>query len=378
MARFPDFKSALTVNAVTTARFAITYTVKNEANLLPDAIAYHLGLGCSLIYVFFDGSTDNSRELIRDTERVRCADSVAPDSLRDVPAWIEALVPRWTESMDVRKRINTYVSAQMARNESIDWLINLDPDELLLLNPAEARAPGDPGKFFSEIPATVDQILVPNLEAVPNHCGSGRPFADCTLFLRRFPITELLWRSGAALIRRAIARPKLHAWYDYWFYRFRFQGALPRLMHHPTTGESIPAGYFLGYSNHKAFIRTRVARHFLFNIHRWQKAERRPKSISRGCLLHYDLCSLEYFREKFRQRPPAMLIKAFFCRHMFALIARDLSFESARKFFLENICITDDRILARLRRRGILVEISSISSRMKQRPIVQNGRAPVD
>jgi len=354
-------------------RFAITYTVKNEANLLPDAIAYHLGLGCSRIYLFFDGSTDNSRQLVRDVGKVRCAESVSPDSLRDIPAWIKELLPRWTESMDVRKRINTYVAAQMAQEEEIEWLINIDPDELLLMNNGEAQAPGRPEEFFSSVSRDIDQVLVPNFEAVPINAGSGRPFIDCTLFLRRFPLTESLWRYSSGLVRRIITRPKLHAWYDYWFYRLRFQGALPRLMRHPTTGESIPAGYFLGYSNHKAFIRTSVAKDFLFNIHRWQKVTRRPKSLSRGCLLHYDLCSAEYFCEKFRQRPPAMLVKAFFCRHMFALIARDFSFDTARRFFLDNICIGDDKILARLHRRGILVEINSISYLMKQRAIDGSG-----
>jgi hypothetical protein len=348
-------------------RFAIAYTVKNEAGLLPDAIAYHLALGCARIYVFFDGTTDNSRELIEDSKRVLCAPSVDPASLADTPLWVDEILPRWQESMDVRKRINTYIAARQARDEGIEWLINIDPDELLLLNGQSDGGPGEAGGFFSSVSERIDQILLPNLEAIPVGEGSGRPFLDCTLFLRRFPLTEWLWKSSSALLRRLAPFPKLQAWYDYWFYRYRFGGALPRLMRHPVSGERIPAGYFLGYSNHKSFIRTRVSGEFSFNIHRWQKLRRRPRSIKKGYLLHYDLCSAEYFCDKFRQRQPAMLVKAFYCRYMFARIARDLPFETVREFFLKYICISSAAVLRRLRERGIVTEISFISHQMKQR-----------
>ncbi len=350
-------------------RFAITYTVKNEASLLPDAIAYHLGIGCSRIYVFLDGTTDNTLQLIKDIDRVVCADSIDPESIPDSPAWIRDILPRWKENMDVRKRINTYVASQYATDEGIDWLINIDPDELLLMNEAANDAPGNHEDFFSSIPEHIDQILVPNLEALPIGEGSGRPFVDCTLFLRRFPITEFLWRWSSAMIRRTVSAPKMNAWYDYWFYYLRFRGALPRLMRHPVTGKSIPAGYFLGYSNHKSFIRTSVAAKFLFNIHRWQRVQKQPTTMKKGYILHYDLCSAEYFCEKFRQRPPAMLVTAFFCRYMIGQIARDLPIEMARNFFLNNICISNAATLDRLRQRGIVTEITFISRLMQQRAI---------
>ena len=170
-----------------------------------------------------------------------------------------------------------------------------------------------------------------------------------------------------------VASPQAHAWLDHWFYRLRFAGALPRLMRHPVTGQSIPAGYFLGYSNHKAFIRTRVAREFKFNIHRWESIGRKPGNLRKGSLLHYDLPDTAYFCAKFRQRPPTMLVKAFFCRYMFAQIARELSFEAAREFFLRNICIRDRGTLDRLRKRGIVVEVGFISTFMTAHGVAVAG-----
>lgn len=345
-------------------RFAIAYTVKNEANMLPDAIAYHLRLGCSRIFIFFDGTTDASRELVQDMPGVICADSIEPKALVNVPEWIRLLLPRWEESMDVRKRINTFAAAAQASNDGIEWLISIDPDEMLILNDGSTSSPEDGETFFSSVSQDIDQILVPNWEAVPAGAGTGRPFVDCTLFLRRFPLTETAWRYSSAIVRRVVSNPKWHAWYDHWFYRVRFRGALPRLMRHPATGETIPAGYFLGYSNHKAFIRTVKAPKFLFNIHRWQKAQQRPKCISKGRLLHYDLCSAEYFCAKFRQRQPAMMVKAFFCRYVFAQIARELPSVTVERFFLDHICISDRSTIERLRRRGILIHVAFISEWM--------------
>jgi hypothetical protein len=347
------------VTVLSTRQFAITYTVKNEASVLPDAIAYHLALGCARIYIFFDGTTDNSREAVQGTDGVQCAESINPASLTDPPAWIKQIMPRWQESMDVRKRINTLIASRLAKEDGIEWLINIDPDELLLLNGGAEEAIGV-ADFFSGIAEDVDQILVPNLEAIAVGEGTGRPFVDCTLFLRRYPLTELLWRYSSAAVRHLLSSPKMRAWYDHWFYRLRLRGALPRLMRHPVTGESIPAGYFLGYSNHKSFIRTRVAEDFLFNIHKWQKVRRRAKNIHRGNLLHYDLCNADYFCTKFRQRQPAMLVQDFFCRYAFAQIARELPIDTARQFFLENLCIRDAAILERLQRRGIVKQIRSV------------------
>jgi hypothetical protein len=356
-------------------QFAISYTVKNEANLLPAAIEYHTRRGCAKFYVFFDGTTDGSRELVASLPNVVAQESVDPAALVDPPEWIAELLPRWLESMDVRKRINTFVAAGLARDSGIEWLINVDPDELLLFEEPESDRPGDRDAFFAAIPASVDQVLMPNLEALPVGEGTGRPFVDCTLFLRRFPFTEWLWRVSAGLVRRTIPSPKGHAWYDYWFYRLRFGGALPRLMRHPDTHEAIPCGYFLGYSNHKALIRTRVARELNFNIHRWQAARRAPRNLKRGYVLHYDLPNAEYFCAKFRQRGTAMLVKAFFSRYMFARIARELPGTTARRFFLENVCIRDRAAIARLQRRGVLARLDFVAREMKEPEAALSVRA---
>jgi hypothetical protein len=92
--------------------FAISYTVKNEARLIAPAIVYHLAAGCSKIYIFFDGTTDNTKDLITPDDRIIFLNTTIPKELKELPSWIVDILPWWETDMDVRKRINTFLSQQ--------------------------------------------------------------------------------------------------------------------------------------------------------------------------------------------------------------------------------------------------------------------------
>ncbi len=96
------------------AKFAISYTVKNESRLLPSAIKYHIAAGCSRIYMFWDGTTDGSESLVSEFPNVVARNSIKPDEIDDPPAWIARVVSCWELIMDVRKNINTFYAAKEA------------------------------------------------------------------------------------------------------------------------------------------------------------------------------------------------------------------------------------------------------------------------
>lgn len=346
-------------------KFAITYTVKNEAALLPDAIAYHLAIGCELIIVFFDGTTDNTRELVSDLPRVVCFESVEAKGQNIDLEWIKDIDKRWHQSMDVRKRINTMYAADYARQKGIDWIINIDPDEMLVLTGNNESAPVSDG--FFEVSQKIDQILVPNVESVSCTASVEKPFTECIYFLNRFFLTESVWRSSLWLFRKFIKSPKAHAWFDFLFYRIRFMSNFPRLMKHPLLQYYIPTGFFLGYSNHKAFIRTSCYLEFKFNIHKWEKIGRSPNNLKKGILLHYDLPNPAYLKDKFSQRPPAMLVKEFYVRHELANIARELDFAVIQRFYENNIAIIDGEKLKQLLQKKIIRKIDVVSNFMQSR-----------
>ncbi|MBC7405700.1 MAG: glycosyltransferase family 2 protein [Cytophaga sp.] len=345
------------------SKFAIIYTVKNESRLLPHAIKYHLAAGCSQIYVYLDGTTDNTVELIKDLDRVEVIASTKPCVEDNLPKWIADILPFWESDMDVRKRINTYFACNKALNQGVDWITCIDPDELLFMGFSDHVNANLIPNFLQQLPSKVDQVLMRNLEVIPTCAESDNPFLTCTIFLNRFPKTEFVFRYASAFLRRVLKNSRRLAWFDYWFYRLRFLNSLPRLMVNPINGESIPASYYLGYWNHKAFIRTKNHQEFNFVIHKWIKYKRNPQNIYRGHVLHYDLFDYKYMALKFKQRTMAPhMLNHFYCREMFSAIARTIGDVELKKFFEEYIAITDVNKIAELEEKKIATRINIASN----------------
>lgn len=269
--------------------------------------------------------------------------------------------------MDVRKNTNSYCAAQDAAANGIEWLIAIDPDELILMSRDAQVIDGHISKHLSEIPDGIDQVHLPNVESVPTSAESENPFADSVYFLKRFPATESVWKYSRALLSRVSRSPQLVAWYDYFFYQLRFPGALPRLMREPGTLSRIPAGYFLGYSNHKSFVRTSQSANFAFAVHSWMHYKKTPRSMKAGNILHFDMLDARYFMAKFRQREPGIILKAFYLRYRLANLVRNLTDSQVREFFEQYVAMRDPRRIASLIRRGIVIEIHAPSNFMKQR-----------
>jgi len=353
-------------------KFALTYTVKNEARLLPSAIEYHLAAGCSRIYLFWDNTTDNSAELVAKYPQVIARKSFRPDELHNPPSWLSKILPAWETEFDVRKIANTIYAAQDAAKDGIEWLVGIDPDELILMSRDEHELANHIPRYLEKIPDEIDQVQLPNLESVPTAAETENPFTDCIYFLNRFPATEGVWRySRAALARitrssetRLTRYPQLIAWYDWLFYELRFAGALRRMMREPGTQRRIPGTYFLGYSSYKSFMRTHRAADFQFATHGWKPFARRPRNLQMGNVLHFDLLDAAYFALKFRQRPAPRDI--FYLRYMLGVVARDHSPEEIREFFETYIAIRDPKRIERLKKMGILVEIRSASNLLKK------------
>src|SRR5262249_11878474 len=121
---------------------------------------------------------------------------------------------------------------------------------------------------------------------------------------------------------------------------------------------------FLGYSNFKSFIRTRVAPDFSFATHAWKPFVRSPRNLRTGNVLHFDMPDASYFAAKFRQRPPAREI--FYLRFLVSNVPRNHSPEEIRDFFETYIAIKDPARIAQLKKRGIIAEIRSASELLRK------------
>lgn len=349
---------------MSSGNFALAYTVKNEARLLPSGIEYHLAAGCSRIYIFWDSTTDNAPELVAKYPQVVARKSFRPEELANPPQWLANILPAWDVDLDVRKIANTYYATLDAAKDGIEWLVSVDADELLLMNRDEPVLENHIPKYLAQVPEQIDQLLVLNLESVPSAAETTNPFLDCVCFLNRFPTSEIIWRYSRAALYRISRSAKLIAWYDWLFYELLFAGAMHRMMRDPATNRAIPAGYFLAYVSYKSFVRTRVAPNFNFATHRWKAFLRRPRNLRIGNVLHFDMIDADYFAAKFRQRPPDR--GWFHLRYLLSIVARERSLEQVRQFFEKYIAISDPRRIARLKKKGILVEIHSPSNLLRR------------
>lgn len=350
-----------------TTSFAITYTVKDEADLLQHSLPYYLSCGAERIYVFFDGSSDPTKAACEGVTGVEARDSVARDELVQIPEWIERLAPE--KSMDHRKRINTMYAAEMARRDGIEWIANIDPDEIALPERGHANLQS----MLATISDSVDQVIMPNLELLPLSGMEGlNPFFSQRFFIRRQDRLGNLWRVVNAITKKKLS-PRSRAKLENGMYRFFNHNRFPLVMRNPMTDAPIYPGLFLGYNNCKSFMRSSSAVNFEFNIHKWQSVSTPLRSTKAGRLLHYDLPSFIYFRKKFQQRQSNMQVPEFDTRYQVGEIAREASEEVAREFYEQYICCPDERRAQYLVDMGIVELIQDVADHMEMLGLEAGG-----
>lgn len=337
--------------------YAIAYTVKNEWRLLRHAIPYHLVNGCSHIYLFFDGTTDDAKIFARDFPQVTAMQTVPPSVIVNPPEWVRIISRDHANSVDFRKRINTLYAAELAATQGIEWICSIDADELLQPRPHFDNF----SELLGSVAERIDQILLPNLELIPSPPYTDNPFSGQTLFINRKPLLQWLWRAINAVLGKFIRNPRRMTRLESLFFRTIFRGVYPPVMINPLDGSNIYRGYFLAYNNHKSFMRTKRAREFNFNIHYWAPINRSARTIQLGRVLHYDLPDFDYFLLKFQQRPKTMTSQVFLARYEISRVAVEADPVSAREFFEKYVAVSEPGMAERLIARGIATRIEDVA-----------------
>ncbi|MBW6417903.1 glycosyltransferase family 2 protein [Celeribacter sp. PS-C1] len=334
--------------------FAITFTVKNEWDLLQFALPYFEAIGVARVYLFWDQTTDEAPEEVKAFNFVEARDCVSLDEIKTPGRWLSELKPE--THMDHRKRLNTMFAAQEAHRAGINWISCIDPDEILLPNEGDASLRAS----LAAIPEDVDQIIVPNLEVFPVPREDENPFRSQTLFINRMERVDAIWRYVGAGLSRVLS-PRHVAFWRHTLFRFVTAGKFPPKMTNPLTGTPIHRSLYLGYNNCKSFMRSGRAPLYNYNIHKWVAIDEAPKSIKGGRVLHYYFPSYAYFIKKFRQRPSNMRLKVFDTPYQLGEISRNASREMSKIFFEQQICCSDPAATQALLDRGIITQISDVS-----------------
>jgi len=328
--------------------YALVYTVKNEARLLPDAIRFHRHLGCIQFYVFFDGTTDDLPSLLDGEPDCICRNSVSLNEINDTSEWFSKICEYCTEWFDLRKKLNTYWAALHAKSLGINWIGAIDPDELLTPDiKSNCVSKVSFENLLSSVPSHYGQIKFLNYDNIPNGILAESPFIASDLFLERPSyLLEQVWRYSRAalglLIKNHDRKGLFKAHYDQYLFKLFMGQAFPRTLIDPILGLEIPGGIFLSYYNGKTFVRTSLLESIRPGIHFWSALHGHSlRTIRRGAILHYDMFDFECFIHKFRQRPASNTVKSLYTRWAITQIATKLSNEQAREFYHKSICIAN-------------------------------------
>ena len=294
---------------------ALVTTIRNEQALLRNNILYHRYLGVERVYVFWDETTDCTLETVSDLDYVSIFPSARTPESKQLES-IQRLAAQGRTHSDARQCLNMYKAQTMAQKEGLDWLVALDPDELLSLRSAPVQ-PGCLAEQFARLPTNVNCAHFPPVEVVPRRKRYENVFAEEHLFA--LPPEMLRTLDG---------------------------GGFARWISDPYEGERFSVG-FLSHRAGKRAIRTSPGRlPTPVSPHGWMGENMR--TVVMGRLLHYFCYSAEDFINKFRNyrdRAPTFLTGQPLKRHK-ALWQRFINDsasddETIRQYFFDNILLSD-------------------------------------
>lgn len=161
-------------------KLALVITVKNERKLLRDNLIYHHYLGIEHFYVYLDGTDDGTEETIKDLPYVTISNSVDPALYRNQPE-IQEFLEQHAEHHVARQCLNVYHTQSLARGAGFDWLISLDADELLCVDPLHSY-PNQLIDFFNGVDPGIEMVRFTTLEIVQRKTTYKSVFSEETLF----------------------------------------------------------------------------------------------------------------------------------------------------------------------------------------------------
>ena len=315
--------------------FAIIYTVKNEWGFLKYIIPYYLKQGASKIYVFLDNCTDDTRSKLNSIKNVEVYKSLEGYSnLREKPSYLEENYKGFgnKDTIDYRKKINTFVALNKAKESNIDWLAVIDPDELIVKNENSPNIQ----TLLNSIPENIDQILMENYELFPISSICENPFKKQIYFIKRIRYLDRLINKVLIFLKIISPKKKFFSKLEYLIFKYLLNYSFLKVAINPINRKKIYRGIFLGYKGVKPFIRTKNAQYYNFNIHKWIPYIKKPKNIYSGIILHYNLINSEHFLAKFRKRSEVeiMSLKSLsYSQYQLSQVANLLNKEEAESFF---------------------------------------------
>ena len=150
---------------------AVATTLKSTPVQTEAFVHYHLNIGISHIYLFFDDPSDESIGRFADDTRV--TETVCDEEYWEnhVPTHLSHFNPTY---LVYRQRINATNALHWARNRGIRWISHIDVDELIYVGR------GTLDRYLARTPFRIIRLTL--LEVVPEKFDYCNIFTENTLF----------------------------------------------------------------------------------------------------------------------------------------------------------------------------------------------------
>lgn len=317
---------------MTSPTAAIVTTLRDAGAMIDSFIAYHLRIGFSRLFLFFDDPNDPDMARLSAVSGIRVIghDAALREKWQSLPEYSKVREFLDREVMS-RQVLNAAVAMDLARGEGIDWLLHIDSDELFFLSA---------GNVADHFAATAfDTIRYINLEAVPERDVITDPFREVDLFK-----VSIALDSG----------PK----------SAQDQALLE------STPQLTPGRRFHFYSNGKSAVRLSSGLRPK-GVHGWGDAqgEASGENSQSGLVLHYACCGFEAFWRKYarlgdfpdRWFGAEDIVAAIGPVHLQARDACAKGREAALEFYRTRIAIEDRARAQALVRAGVLVRFPQVT-----------------
>ncbi|OAP11033.1 hypothetical protein AXX17_AT2G38690 [Arabidopsis thaliana] len=321
----PDLKPRICITTSTSAGLEQT---------LP-WIFYHKVIGVETFYLFVEGtaaSPNVSRVLetipgVNVIYRTRELEEEQAKSRIWNETWLEKFFYKpCNYELFVKQNLNMEMAITMARDAGMDWILHLDTDELV--HPSGTRE-YSLRNLLRDVPADVDEVIFTNYESSVERDDIKEPFTEVSMFKKNFK-------------------------------------HLPREVYYGNYKEATRGNpnYFLTYANGKSAAR--IQDHLRPNgAHRWHNYKTYPniKELDEAAILHYTyskFSDLTSRRDRCGCKPTKKDVKRCFMldfdRAAF-IIASTSTSEEMLQWYRERVVWTDDNLILKLLRKGILTRI---------------------
>lgn len=342
-------------------KVAIVTMLRNAEEVLDSFITYHLSIGFSRLYLFFDDPNDPSIHLARKYPDV----TVIRNDQKLQQFWkktrLYASRPEYREFLDSqlrpRQALNVEIGIQLALRDEVDWLFHIDSDELFYLRGQTVQ------EHFQDLTdRNIRHVVYRNYESITESCEVSNYFREATLFKKNIPGT---------------LSPQLRAKYN------RVLKSIPRFAEN----------FFLYYNIGKSAARVTAGMlpdspHSFIFPDQQQQGLTDPNlehNILRtgattsivgedGIILHYPVCGFEHFWKKYNSLgsfPDKWFGKTEIAKFVpFHVQARDIVLrgdkEAARKFYEEHNVVKSQVIIDQLIENDLAERIFEPSSRLRK------------